>query len=196
MANQQNNNLKNVYFTASITGKKDFLENYLQIVGHLQKRNMKVLSDHILKSEHSQVIKETRKERLEFQSQLEKWINSADFVVAETSFPSISVGYEISLAIQKDKPVLILYRSETPPTLLQDHIQEKVACEQYDSSENLKMIIDDFINFVRGTNDSRFTFFITSEISTYLKKVSIKERVPKSVYLRQLIEKDMIEKGS
>src|SRR4030042_5477583 len=98
-----------VYFTASIVGKKQYLGNYEKIISILKAGGHTVISDHIINTTECQIRMEKKEQRLEFQHRLEKWINSADFVVAETSFPSISVGYEISLALSHNKPVLVLY---------------------------------------------------------------------------------------
>jgi len=178
------------YFTASIVGKKHHLNNYLKIIEILKAKNCEVISDHIIKFSPSQIKMETKEERLAFQQQLEKWINSCDFVVAETSFPSISVGYEISLAIHHRKPVLILYSEGNPPSLLAHYKEEFLVCEKY-SQNSLQETIEDFLNYVQGASDSRFTFYITSEIASYLEKVSKKEKIPKSVHLRKLIEENM-----
>ena len=179
-----------VYFTASIVGKKHHLGDYLKIIETLKSKNCEVISDHIINSSESQIRMETREERLKFHRQLEKWIRESDFMVAETTFPSISVGYEISLAQHLLKPILILYSTGSPPSLLAHHKDEKLVCEKY-SSDILSDLIDDFINYVKGTNDSRFTFFITAKIASFLEKVSKSEKIPKSVYLRKLIEQDM-----
>lgn len=178
------------YFTASIVGKKHFLNHYLKIIEILKTKNCEVISDHIINSTESQIRLETKEDRLKFHKQLKKWIGECDFVVAESSFPSISVGYEISLAQNFLKPILILYSSGDPPSLLAHHKDEKLVCEKY-TIESLADLISDFINYVRGTNDSRFTFFITSKIARFLEKVSKKDKLPKSVYLRKLIENDM-----
>lgn len=178
------------YFTASIVGKKKHLHHYRQIINCLADRKHAVISDHIIKTTEQQIRLEKKEERLRFLKQLENWIGSADFMVVEASFPSISVGYEISLALQLHKPVLILYSEGDPPSLLVHHTDEKVICEKYTAS-TLDAIIDDFINYAQGATDSRFTFFITPQIVTYLEKISRKSRLPKSVYLRRLIEKDM-----
>src|SRR3989338_129852 len=179
-----------VYFTASIIGKKHYLHNYLKIIDHLKEKDCQVISDHIISSTESEIRMEKKEMRLKFHKQLENWISGSDFVVAETSFPSISVGYEISLALHLLKPILILYSTGDPPTLLAHHKEEKLVCEKY-NKDTLSDIIDDFINYVRGTIDTRFTFFITPKIASFLEKVSKKNKLPKSVYLRKLIEKDM-----
>ena len=185
MNNNSHPKLK-TYFTASIVGKKDFLSDYLKIIDLLKSKDCEVISDHIIRSTVSEVKLENRDDRLKFHKQLESWITNCDFVVVETSFPSISVGYEISLALHLLKPILILYSTGDPPSLLAHHREEKLVCEKYTLS-TLEGIISDFINYVQGTSDSRFTFFITSQIASYLEKVSRKKKVPKSVYLRKLI---------
>lgn len=179
-----------IYFTASIIGKRHHLANYLKIIDILKVRGHNVISDHIIKTSEQEIRMETKEERIRFQAQLEKWINSCDLVVAETSFPSISVGFEISLALSHNKPVLVLYSSSNAPSLLTHHKDEKLVCEKY-TLITIADIIDDFINYVEGNSDSRFTFYITSEIASYLEKISRREKIPKSVYLRKLIEQAM-----
>jgi hypothetical protein len=177
----------NVYFTASIVGKKDYIQNYLKIIDILHSKNFIVQSEHIIKTTEPEIHIKTREERLKFHRKLEMWIQKADFMVVEGSFPSISVGYEISLALQYRKPVLILYSVGDPPSLFAFHSDEKVICEKY-TPDTVKEIIEEFITFVKGAADSRFTFFVTPQIAAYLEKVSKKEKMPKSVYLRKLIE--------
>lgn len=179
-----------VYFTASIVGKKFFLKNYQAIIEILQSNNNKVISDHIIKSDEKKISLSTKEERLAFHKKLEDWINGSDFMIAETSFPSISVGYEISLALQRGKPVLILFSNSDPPSLLAFHQNEKLICERY-TLETLTEIIEDFTKYIEGVNDTRFTFFITPQINAYLEKIAETQRIPKSVYLRNLIKKDM-----
>lgn len=179
-----------VYFTASIVGKKQYLSNYLKILETLHGKKLRVIADHIIKSTEEEIRLEKKEDRLRFQNQLEKWIGNCRFMVVEASFPSISVGYEISLALQFNKPVLILYCDGDPPSLLVHHEDDKIVCEKY-SPETLEDIVDDFINYANDSVDTRFTFFVTPEISVFLDKVAHREKLPKAVYLRRLIKKDM-----
>ena len=178
-----------VYFTASIAAKNKYLPQYEKIVSYLQSKKHDVTSEHILKESEESVRMASREDRLNFHHQIEKWIKSCDFMIAETSFPSISVGYEISFALRMGKPVLILYSEGDPPSLLAYHVDEKVHCEKYNLN-NLQNIINDFMQFVEGKNDTRFTFFLSSDLNHYLEMEARKKRLPKSVYLRDLILKD------
>jgi 2'-deoxynucleoside 5'-phosphate N-hydrolase len=178
------------YFTASVVGKKYHLANYLKIIDILKSNKMDVISDHIINVDEQNISLQSKEKRLAFHTQLEKWINNCDIMVVESTFPSISVGYEISLAIHRNKPVLILYSEGDPPSLFAYHEDEKLICEKY-SDDTLKPIIEDFLNYASVGTDHRFTFFINAEITSYLEKVSRTQKLPKSVYLRKLIETDM-----
>lgn len=178
------------YFTASIVGKRYHLNNYLAIIQLLKSQGISVTSDHIIKTDESTIHFESRDERLDFHRKLERWINEADFMIVEATFPSISVGYEISLALHRGKPVLVLYSQGDPPSLINNDEDERLVCEKY-TTKTLGETINDFIKYVQGSTDTRFTFFISSEIASYLSKVSKTQRIPKSVYLRNLILSDL-----
>lgn len=178
------------YFTASVVGKKYHLGDYHKIISVLEKHGLTVISDHILNVEEKDIQLQSKDRRLQFHQKLEKWISGCDIMVVESTFPSISVGYEISMALHRNKPVLVLYSEGDPPSLFQYHENERLICEKY-TAETLEPIIEDFISYSRGGNDHRFTFFITAEIASYLEKVAKKLKMPKSVYLRRLIETDM-----
>jgi 2'-deoxynucleoside 5'-phosphate N-hydrolase len=188
------NTVMKAYFTASIVGKRWHLSYYKKIVEILNSHEVDVIADHILNVDEKDIQLQSKDIRLSFHTRLEKWINSSDFMVVESSFPSISVGYEISLAMFRDKPILVLYREGDPPSLFAYHKNERLVVEKY-TDATLKPIIDDFINFAHSGSDHRFTFFITSEIARYLEDIAKKKKTPKSVYLRRLIETDMAESG-
>lgn len=182
------------YFTASVVGKRYHLAYYKKIVELIGSHEIEAIADHILNVEEADINLQSKHERLAFHNQLEKWINSCDFMVVESTFPSISVGYEISMALHRNKPVLLLYREGDPPSLMAYHKDEKLICERY-TDKTLAGIIEDFINFAHSGNDHRFTFFITAQIAAYLEEKARKEKLPKSVYLRKLIEKDINNKS-
>ena len=178
------------YFTASVVGKPQHIREYQAIIDTLKKAGIIVQSDHIMNATESSIRMTTKEQRLAFLDKLEGWINDCDCMIVEASFPSISVGYEISLAIDRKKPVLILYSEGDPPSLFAYHHEENIICEKY-TLDSIKHIIAEFLMFVKGTADMRFTVFVTPEIAMYLKKMASQEKIPKSVYLRKLIEADM-----
>jgi len=177
----------NIYFTASIVGKKHYLSSYEAIITELKKHSQTVISDHILLSSEEEINMETKEERRTFHSKLEHWITDADCVVVEASFPSISVGYEISLALSKGKAVLVLHTDTDPPSLLPELNAERLVIERYEV-ESLPTIITDFLLYAKGSHESRFTFYLTHKQSVKLTFLAQQSGIPKSAYLRNLID--------
>ena len=119
------------YFTASIAAKDQYIKNYTQIIESVKANDINIIADHILNTSEPEVNSSSREKRLAFHRQLEEWIHKCDALIAETSYPSISVGYEISLALRVGKPVLVLYSGGEAPSLLAHHSDEKILTEKY-----------------------------------------------------------------
>lgn len=180
----------NIYFTASVSAKHTYLTEYNNIIQYLELLKHHVVSQHITHITESEIQEATKEEILKFQAKMEQWIKKCDFMIADTSFPSVSVGYEIALALRIGKPVLVFYGTGGPPSLLSYYKDEKLVTEKY-NDKTYRETIDTFITFVKGKSELRFTFFITPAIAVYLDEIAQKEKVPKAVYIRKLIEKDM-----
>lgn len=182
-----------IYFTASLTGKKYYLKNYKKIVEYLEKLNCEVFSEHIFSNTREQIRAEGRKERIKYLNLLHKNLSWCDAVVAEVSYPSTSVGYEMSLGISKAKPVVALYYKKGGdfPPLLKAHKEEDAMLVDY-SFDNLKSVLIDCLNFIKTkTLEKRFTMLLSPKIVGYLDKICLKKKIPRSVYIRKLIEEDM-----
>ena len=182
------------YFTGSLSAKETYLENYMSIIQQLQRKGCNVIYEHMMNATEEQIRLFSKDERLKFHESVVRWIHKCDFMVAEVSRSSTSVGYEVALALRAGKPVLILHSCGDPPSLLGQHKDEKLVVEKY-NIQNLSKKLDDFLDYVSGKHDLRFTFFITPQIVTFLDEIAKKQKVPKSVYLRNLLEREMEKNG-
>ena len=180
----------NIYFTASIVGKRYNLQNYQKIVSRLQSKHQ-VQADHILAKTEDQIRLESKKERELFHQQMNQWISNSDCMVVEATFPSISVGYEISLALHWRKPILVLYSEGDPPSLLEGYNESLIICELY-TIKTLNRILDDFLDYAQGSSDTRFTFFLPTDLAHHLEISAQKKHVSKANYLRQLLWQDKL----
>ncbi len=95
-----------IYFAGSIRGGREDAGVYGEIIKMLA-RHGEVLTEHIGGSLSS--FGESRKASDVYKRDL-KWLNEADFVVAEVTQPSLGVGYEIAKAEEMGKKILCLYR--------------------------------------------------------------------------------------
>ncbi|MFO0703493.1 MAG: nucleoside 2-deoxyribosyltransferase [Patescibacteria group bacterium] len=180
-----------VYFTASISKKDQLRPNYQKIVNIIKDFGHQIRHDHILNTSESYINKTTRKEKITFQKQVEEWIEDADCLIAETSHPSVSVGYEIGMALQMKKPILVLHKKETsPPSLFSAHYDENVVTAAY-TFENIQSLIKEFLIYVETLKDTKFTFYISNKHARHLKTSSKLLKISQSAYLRNLIENDL-----
>lgn len=179
-----------IYFTASVRGKSRFVENYEKIVEFLKKEGYKVSADHIFRSNKEILSKQSDDEVEGIHKSLLTEMKKSDLVVAEVSFASVSVGYEITEALEAGKPVLVMFVSGNTPNLLRGKEDDKLQLIEY-TLDNLKQVLPKAINLASKKADVRFNFFVSPKILSYLDWIAKTRKIPRSVFLRNLIEKEM-----
>lgn len=119
-----------------------------------------------------------------------KAINKSEVVVMEISGHSMSMGYILSQTLAQNKPVVVLYKKGMEPIFVRGIVNSKLILAEYDQ-QNLEEVIVEAIDRAKGLVDVRFNFFVSPRILNYLTWVSEKRRIPKAVFLRHLIEREM-----
>ncbi len=179
-----------IYFTAAITQKAQFGNFYESIVKALENDGHQVQHDHITEGSLDLIKEQTNEELVGYYRQAVKWITQCDVMVAEASFPStLNIGHEITLALEKGKPVVVFYKKGFNSFFLSGLNSDKLFLMEY-TEENLSQTVRDSVEYAKDQSDTRFNFFISPSLSNYLDWVSNTKKVPRSVYLRQLIEDD------
>jgi nucleoside 2-deoxyribosyltransferase len=185
----------NVFFLASIHGKKQYQANYQKIIDLVTAAGHKVVADHVM-DRTPNVIQETTQEQSDkFYKKIIAGIKKADTVFADVSYTSTSIGYLLSVAVSLGKPVIVFFSGEEEPHIFRavDAISEKLTVVRYKKIGDLDSEVPLMIEFVNDVQDTRFNFFVSPNISSYLNWVSKHRRVPRSVYLRKLIDQDMMK---
>lgn len=178
------------------SGSRNFIEEYGEWYQKIKK---------VLKTDGVEVIDNTvvripkdafdfpNEDKIGLYKNLVKMLDKADICVFEGSYPStIHIGHEITLAIGKNKPVVILY-SDKPgrePMLFKGLNSDKVIWVNY-NERNLEKLLAEALERAKRMIDVRFNFFVSPKILNYLDWVAQKRMVPRSVFLRNLIEREM-----
>lgn len=182
-----------VYFSASISEMNPTAkDNYKSIVDTLESFGHSVIANHVLMRNSDSYDGQDEKEAISIQRKLTKWKKQADLVVVEVSNKSFGVGQEISMAVSSNKPVIALYNSDKEPHILKDEGTDLILLVKY-NQQNLRQVLKEAVEYSAEQQDIRFNFFISPYLVHYLDWVAKTKRVPRSVYLRDLIEKDMKE---
>ena len=132
-----------VYFAASISGGREHLEIYKQLIEYT-KRYGEVLTEHLADSSLTNMGETTLSSQEIYLRDL-NWIINSDIVVAEVSTPSLGVGYELAMAEELNKPLLCLYKEQENKRLsAMISGNKKIKVKIYKEIGEAKKLIDEF----------------------------------------------------
>lgn len=181
-----------IYYTASARGLKSFQNEYKKIYNCISNLGHQNLDDLVFNINESDFYGGNHAEQTKLYERTIKLIKKSDLVVLEVSVPSLSMGYVLHKSLELGKPVIVLYQPGNPPYFAQGIENDKLQVIEY-SDKDLESTLKDAIDYAVGMSDVRFNFFISPAIGNYLDWISKEKKIPRSVYLRGLIEKDMEE---
>ncbi|MBP7875710.1 hypothetical protein KA012_01815 [Candidatus Woesebacteria bacterium] len=180
-----------VYFSTSISKMTDEVRNNCKtIIDVLERSGHKVLSHGILDKNHKFYTDQTEEEALAAHKYLTKLKKQADIILLEVTNQSIGIGQEIATSLTLNKPVIALYQKGFHPHILRDDGGDLLLLNSY-TADILPQVVADSIDYAGTHQDVRFNFFISPTIGNYLDELSKEKKIPRSVYLRSLIEADM-----
>lgn len=191
-------NFMKIHFVTAVAGDNQM---YQLIVRILEKAGHKIITKHYLTRRLSEIDAESQEDSRKYSRNSKKWMQKADLVVFETTLGDVSVGYELALAVQSCKPIIALYQNDigNVPYSLKGVLSEKIQMFAYDKN-TLEDLLVGAIDYAQSQIETRFNLFLTQETKSYLNWISSHKKVPKSVFVRDLIieklESDDLYKAS
>lgn len=181
-----------VYFVAS----SRLVDKNKEMYGRMYKTissEHKMVSDKVMKWIKKGVLdlqKADLETKIENYKETLKGLSKADIVVMEISGHSMSMGYILTKTLELNKPVVALYTPDAQPIFIVGINNPKLILKEY-KPENMERVIWDSLKEAKSLIDMRFNFFVSPKILNYLDWVGQKRMIPKSVFLRNLIEREM-----
>lgn len=179
-----------VYFNASLAGKKNNLSEYKKIITILKKLGHEAIADHVMNRDSERVNQQTKENHSQDFQQARTNIQQSDVMIVEGSYPSIGVGLLLGIALDMYKPVLILYLS-TPHGLLLGDPNRLLTIMQYSKKEE-KVLISKIKSFMNRSKNKilklRFNLMISYNQNHYLEWITVKNRISKAEFIRNLID--------
>lgn len=122
-------------------------------------------------------------------------IAQSDVVIAETTYENFAVGYQVAVAIQQKKPVLLLRKVGADKNAFVTGVEDQWVQQLEYTQETIESIIKKFLdeNDIKS-KDLRFNFFIDRKIYNHLRWASLKTGKTKAEIIRELIEKEIDKK--
>lgn len=187
-----------VHLIASADSITENIDNLRSVVGYIKEQGHELARDWIENAYSEEVNKTTSSNedhwREIIQNNLEA-IAKADVIIADISYDSTAIGYQIATALHQKKPTLLILqkgRQVSPFTWnMPSSFLKKV---EYDSN-NLDEVIAPFLkdNDIT-TKDMRFNFFIDRPIYNYLRWAALKSGRTKAEVLRELVQREIENK--
>lgn len=126
-----------------------------------------------------------------YQESIDAIIRS-DVVIAEANTPSLGVGYQIAVATQSKKPILILRHEDLDDDFFLSGIRATNVVYRKYNDETVEETVTGFLreNDIPA-KDMRFNFFIDRQIYNYLRWSSLRNNKTKAEILRELVLKEI-----
>ncbi|MFA5828596.1 MAG: hypothetical protein WC841_04560 [Candidatus Shapirobacteria bacterium] len=179
-----------VYFGTSPRIKEQYPEEVTEIFEQIKKLGYIHTSDWIKKVDPKDFYSMNTGELEENNNRSIRDIKKADICVFEASMPSLSVGYLVNLSLELGKQVVVLTQNKNPSFMFGPIKSNSFNLVSY-SRDTLASELERALKKAVEGSDVRFNFFVSSKILNYLDWVAKKRMEPRSVFLRNLIEKEM-----
>ncbi len=183
-----------IFLSASlkaVTTNNEHRAHVEALVQKLKDLGHQVESKHVLDIKYDSKGGMNDDSRVDYYQQIIKGINNADMVVADLLGANISIGHQITIALEKNKPVLAVNNGKMPEILHALEEANQLYLVEYSTTEDLLGKLEDEIRQVKEGEDIRFNFLIPPSMVDYLEWVSKFRRIPKSVFIRDLIKGEM-----
>ena len=179
-----------VYFGSSPRIKEQYAKEIKRIYELVEKFGFKHTSNFIIEAQPKDYYRLTAEELNSLHQKNLKSIKKADICLFEASLHDLSVGFLINYSLDLGKTVIIL--SQSKEVLLSfESMKSGSLILVYYSEKNLKEKLKEALEQAKKKIDIRFNFFVTPQILSYLNWLSGRRRIPRAVYLRGLIEREM-----
>jgi hypothetical protein len=178
-----------IHFIGLLEGNK---KDYKQIIQVILSHGWQLVTDHSLVRTVEQVERESLQESESYIKEMQTWIQRADIVIIEATVPVLGTGYELSYAVQKGKPVIVLYRPQrgNTPHVIKGYDPEKIQVLPY-TDESLTKTIESAVAYAQEQMDVRFHLLVSPKINAYLMWIAENKNIPRSSLIRSLLEENM-----
>jgi len=179
-----------IYYIASPRGLKNNAEIYEKTYQVIKNLGHELVSDLVIKTNADTFYSASHKQRVEHYKKTMEAIKKCDLTIVEVSVHSMSMGYIVDKALEQGKPVIVLHLPGYEPYFFSGIQNDRLQIWEYTLDE-IKKVITQAIEYSKDQMDVRFNFFVSPRIVNYLDWIAKQRKMPRAVYLRRLIEKDM-----
>lgn len=102
--------MKKIYFAGSIRAGRESADLYAEIIKGLNE-NYQVLTEHVGSKTLTSFGEQDHTDEFIYERDI-AWLAESDVIVADVSYPSLGVGYELAFAEKLNKQIICIYREQ------------------------------------------------------------------------------------
>lgn len=177
-----------IYFSASSDVNDLTKKYYRQMIDDLTNLGFKV-NQTIFSDTTDKIIGEDLTYNDIYNQVFEK-IDKSDIFIADISYPSGGVGYQIYHAYYQKKPVIIIYtenKQTNPSVVIRGIDSKKVQTFKYNSFDELKDTLPSLVNRALKKIKVRFNLVLTNNELSFLNKQARLRHISTTQMLRKII---------
>ncbi len=189
-----------IHFACSTSELSTYSKNYIDICDLIREAGHIITRDWI--NNAVSTLEDYKKgklkiDRVEIYNKAVESILASDAVVIEGTVSSFSIGHQMTLALNKNKPTLVLISNDgsSKKNKLQNSFINGIkspflTIAKYSDKKDMKQILTTFLR--KGVNSTiKFNIVLNKEIENYLDWASFYYKVNKSEFIRDIIIKHM-----
>jgi hypothetical protein len=186
-----------VHLIAPVDGLIENIDNLRFLVKSLKEQGHELARDWLEVAYQEEVNKTKNSDTVWqeiIQNNLEA-IAKADVIIADITYDSTTIGYQVAIAIQQKKPTLLILQEGREVSPFTWNIPSSFLKRVEYNKDNL---LDQVAPFMQEnditTKDMRFNFFIDRPIYNYLRWAALKTNKTKAEILRELVKREIEKK--
>ena len=188
-----------VHLTGSAQNMKEDIPFLRRIIRTLHQNDAVIARDWVEVAFLHHVVKKLPDESVDWRPIMDanlEAISRSEIVIVEGTSYTFSQGFQVAVALQHKKPVLLLSRTPFKARTISGYRNRFLRMEEYTTEDEVAKIVEEFVkeNTV-STKDLRFNMFIDRQIYGYLRSESLETGKNKSEIIRDLIMREIGKKG-
>jgi hypothetical protein len=175
-----------VFFAVSPRALKKYQLEYRKIYYRIEALGHENINDVVINVDPVEFYQQTPDEVQDMYIDLTRKLRSAEIVIIDATIHSLAMGFYIKMAVDLDKPTIILHQPDNAPFFFQGIQNERLQIVEY-TYDTIEETLKDALEYAKENLDIRFNLFIAQELNDYLKWVAKKHHMPRSNFVRNLI---------
>lgn len=122
-------------------------------------------------------------------------IVTADLIIVDATVASMSVGHQLTFALQKMKPVLLLQNikknKESKELFIGGAKSPLLMIKSYNSIKEIRLIVKEFIRKFESNSKTRFNLVLNKALDSYIQWSAFNYKKSKTEIIQEAIDEKM-----